>query len=443
MAAERIILRNQTSSIQYFSYTKYVDLTEQIGISLNPGQEKMIWAILNTLSFNSVTSPITIVQRIPWPPSPTTPVSTPPDTCAINWSNECTGGTLTPIGILNDKPYFVFDGGDPIGINTKIYWDNVNMWWAINTGASGMDPTHVDVAKLVADTPYPVSSIINWEYITGANCFVSSGGGGIVFFDAGFVDPTCVGCPTLCPSIFPWQPYNDNCCYWVETQPVTPPSVSQYTAQIAQSVVYSSLGTRIYDYGFPIAGNGTILTTLTTSNIWQSTSSSDGPMNRCSIWTTEPNYTPYNEWLGFSTCISVTGGTYYFGVAADNNFRAVINGIEILNTRNGVYDNSVIAFKYWHIYPVELTDGDNILEIFGLNRGSIAGFGCTIYNNTYNELVNATSLGDLNEVFTTSGATEFQIVQNTLNQYLPTGYSCPQGFRYGCSGCTRYNYCCW
>ena len=55
MTAEKIILTNETNSIQYFSYTKYVDLTDQIGISLNPGQEKMIFAIQGSLAFNSTT----------------------------------------------------------------------------------------------------------------------------------------------------------------------------------------------------------------------------------------------------------------------------------------------------------------------------------------------------------------------------------------------------
>lgn len=443
MAGEKITITNNTITRQFFSYVRFYDNTEQVGITLNPGQTKVIITIKGTLSYNTATTPITIVSREDWPKDPVIPKSEPVLTCLMNFTTECTSGTTLPSGIRNGKVSFLIPNPPP-NPSAELYWDDVNLWWVLDVVGGTNPGQYGPTLKLVDDTPYPVSNTVSWQVLVGrSNCFCG-GGGTIPLFSTSLVDPTCVGCPSLCPSIFPWQQYNDNCCYWVETQESIAPTESQWLSTSVSSALYGSLGTRIYDFGFPIQGNGTILTTLTTSGIWQRTNSSDGPMNRCAIWTDSPTYLPYNQWIGFSTCISVpTGGTYYFGVAADNNFRAVINGTEILNTINGVYDNSTVAFNFWHIYPVQLTGGDNILEIFGLNNGSLAGFGCTIYNNTYNELVNASTLNDLNEIFTTSGATEFQIVQSTTDQYLPQGFSCPPGFRFGCSGCTRYNYCCW
>lgn len=461
MAGEKITITNNTTTRQFFSYVRFYDNTEQVGITLNPGQTKVIIANKGTLSYNLTTTPITIVSREDWPKEQVIPKSIPLTGCAINYIYECESGSTLPAGVKNGKPFFLipprstppFDQYPP----SEIYWDDVNLWWVFdhkscpNPGDSQCGIT----LKLVDDTPLPVSNnIINypnsfsvftatsWQVLVSrSNCFCGAGNPLLV---TSLVDPTCTGCPSLCPDIFPWQEYNDNCCYWVETQDAIAPTEAQYSAVPVSNVDYSVYGSRIYEFGFPLQGNGTISATLTTSNIWKSTSSSDGPMNRCGIWTTEPNYNPLNQWIGFSTCITVpTSGIYYFGVAADNNFRAVINGTQILNTIGGVYDGVNTAFKWWHIYPVQLTGGDNILEIFGLNTGSVAGFGCVIYNNTYDELVNASTLNDLNEIFTTDGVTEFQIVQNTANQYLPQGFVCPPGFRFGCSGCVRYNYCCW
>jgi len=460
MVGEKITITNNTTTRQFFSYVRFYDNTEQVGITLNPGQTKVIIIIKGTLSYNSATTPITIVSREDWPRIPVIPKSDPLTGCAINYIYECGSGSTLPAGVRNGKPYFEIP--PPSGFSqypsSEIYWDNGNSWWVFdykgcpNPGDSQCGQT----LKLVDDTPLPVSNnIINypnsfsvftatsWQVLVSrSNCFCGSGN---PFLITSLVDPTCTGCPSLCPDIFPWQEYNDNCCYWVETQDATAPTEAQYSVVPVSQSFYSNLGTRIYEFGFPLQGNGTISATLTTANIWKSTSSSDGPMNRCGIWTTSGiEGSPYNTWLGFSTCISApSSGTYYFGVAADNNFRAVINGTEILNTIGGTYNDSAVAFNYWHIYPVQLTSGDNILEIFGLNNSFFGSFGCTIYDNSYDELVNASTLNDLNEIFTTDGVTEFQIVQNTANQYLPQGFVCPDGFRFGCSGCVRYNYCCW
>jgi hypothetical protein len=63
-----------------------------------------------------------------------------------------------------------------------------------------------------------------------------------------------------------------------------------------------------------------------------------------------------------------------------------------------------LQFKYWHIYPVTIFEGDHILELYGLNNSDDAGFGCEIYNNTAQQLITATTLNDLNIIFSSSRA---------------------------------------
>ena len=248
-------------------------------------------------------------------------------------------------------------------------------------------------------------------------------------------------CSTCNPS-YEWTSYSETQCYRIDTTGSTAP-VFTLPAVDKNYIDYSIFGTRFYDFGFNLNGTGTILTTSTFVNVWKSNNPTNGPMNRCSIWTTTSFIgLPYKKWLGFSKCFTITENkTYYFGVAADNDFRAVLDGIEILNTFGGPYDNSPYAFKYWHIYPINLSAGYHILELYGLNQGADGAFGCTIYDNTLSELTGATSVSQLNEILTSSGQTTIELVQDLNNNYLTSGYTCPEGYRFACGECTQFIYC--
>ena len=102
-----------------------------------------------------------------------------------------------------------------------------------------------------------------------------------------------------------------------------------------------------------------------------------------------------------------------------------------------------LTFKRWNVYPITINAGPHILELFGLNNDSVAAFGCEIYDNTLNELIAASTLGDLNIIFTSNGITSANVVQNLNNEYLNTGYSCPEGYVYNnCTGgCEGFIFC--
>jgi hypothetical protein len=265
--------------------------------------------------------------------------------------------------------------------------------------------------------------------------------------------PTPTPTPSKCHGCDPahtWLPLNDNECYAIITTGGTA-STNPYTAQTVSSVVYTDFGTKIYNTtSFPIHGSGTTdqYSLIQTENVWRRTqggSLEDGPLNRCSIWTTEigVTYLPTNKWIGFSDCLSglTEGKTYYVGLAGDNHvrFSSDTSGLIVdTNTNGSPYNeagNDQAVFKYWHVYPVVIGSGNHNLTVYGLNIGGIAGFGCEIYDNTFDELTGATSINDLTIIFSTSGQTEFDIVQDTNGDFLSEGYICPPGYTYSsCSG---------
>ena len=209
-------------------------------------------------------------------------------------------------------------------------------------------------------------------------------------------------------------------------------------------VEYSVSGTSFYDTGFNYDGTGTILLNSSTAPLWKNSPINfvNGPMNRSAIWYSA--YTITNTWLGFSTCLTgiTNENTYYVGIGADNEYRLVLDGVEILNTLYGSMPQ-LEKFNWWHVYPVTIPSGNHTLELYGLDYGVIAGFGMEIYDNTLAELTGATTLGDLNIIFSSSGYTVADLVQTTGGTYLSSGYTCPSGYVYStCSGsCIEYEYC--
>jgi hypothetical protein len=267
--------------------------------------------------------------------------------------------------------------------------------------------------------------------------------------------PTPTVTPTpqcgLCPGSG-WEPYDAQSCYRINVTGATPPSSTINLAPHDVNV-YSEFGSRFYTTGFPTSGIGTVQVELGTPIVggvytnptWSNPNSltTEGPLNRCAIWTDPFASTPINTWIGFSDCLTgiTATKTYYVGIGADNEFRLVLDGVEILNTVGNVWTDQ--QFKWWHVYPVEIGAGDHTLELYGLNLGSDAGFGCEIYDNTLEDLTGFTSYSQINVIYTSSGETQCTIVQDLSGNYLSSGFTCPSGYVYStCSGsCVEYEFC--
>jgi hypothetical protein len=258
---------------------------------------------------------------------------------------------------------------------------------------------------------------------------------------------TCVGSG--------WTPYDEVTCYRINVTGAIPPNTADTINLSATTLgVYSSYGTQFFSTGFTSGGTGSLDAVLNTNLIsggtytgttWANPNllTTEGPLNRCAIWTTLSGDSPFNTWIGFSSCLTgiTETKTYYVGLGADNEFRLVLDGVEVLNTYGNVWVDE--QFKWWNVYPIEIGAGNHTLELYGLNLTSEAGFGCEIYNNTLQELTGFTDYSQINVIYTSSGETQATIVQDLSGNYLSSGYTCPSGYVYStCSGsCIEYEFC--
>jgi hypothetical protein len=268
------------------------------------------------------------------------------------------------------------------------------------------------------------------------------------------VDP-CIDCPDG----YVWTYVGDGVCSSTDVTSATPPT-SPYTAFTRKYFEYSMSGTSVYQTGWNINGTGAEQIRLNTPNIWRNTTGTNpsnpgnGPLNRTGLWanldTADPIDYPLQTWLGFNACITgFTGGQYYIGIAADNEFRLELDGVVILDTFANSGLGELAKFRTWHVYPVTLTAGDHIIGLYGYNllgnQTNPAGFGCEIYDNTLSELTSATSVNDLNVVFTSTSfiGEVIPVIKNSNGDYLSNGYSCPSGYEYAqCNNnCWKVIYC--
>jgi len=267
--------------------------------------------------------------------------------------------------------------------------------------------------------------------------------------------PSFYNCSGCNPS-YTWIPYDESSCYRVITTGATAPTGSVPLVRTSY-FAYSSYGTKFYNNSFSSDGTGSldyqIITPLAggtyTNYLWGNplnltgTTATSGPLNRTAIWYSSTTIT--ETWLGFSTCLTgiTSGKTYYVGIGADNEYRLVLDNVEVLNTLTPSTSGNTDSFTWWNVYPITLSQGNHTLELYGLDHGTAAGFGMEIYDNTLQQLTAATSFNDINIIFSSSGYTLADVVQNTSGNYLSSGYTCPSGFTYStCSGnCIDYEFC--
>lgn len=213
-----------------------------------------------------------------------------------------------------------------------------------------------------------------------------------IFTDKELFDSNCGGCEE--PYVYNWE--FDICEHFQEEAPIIREMIGVVKSNT--STAYGWGGAKFYKpletSNFPVKelGNGdfinsdnSILPVLYTRNLfWKNTGGNNGRLNKVGVWGDVPN----NEWVGFSKCLkSDKKRKINIGVGADNSFRIKINGILIVEADVNIQD----TFNYWHVFEVELNQGDNVIEIFGKNFSSIASFGVEIYNTTQDVLIGLTS----------------------------------------------------
>jgi len=183
-----------------------------------------------------------------------------------------------------------------------------------------------------------------------------------------------------------------------------------------------SLGTGL---GYNAAAFNT--TVIATPHVWLNSdfvSAVDSRLNKGGLWKCAAQ--SYVGSLGFSRQIIVPSTkTYYIGVGADDSAKIQINGVTVLDQdistllTSTYFNGSNLAFRYWHVYPVTLLSGPNIITLTGTNTGSLGIMGFEIYDATELQLKTVTTEAGLNPyiIFTTR-----DIVNNSPSDLA--NYSC-------------------
>lgn len=171
---------------------------------------------------------------------------------------------------------------------------------------------------------------------------------------------------------------------------------------------YAQYGALVYTGGFTAGGEGTganlpaditsgAVVAMVNPEVWQNnTAGGDniGPMNRAGVWRCAGT----GGSLGFVVPINVpVTKTYYIAIAADDEFQLQVDGATIVDSAlasGGVtYWNADggAKYRYWHIYPVNLTAGIRYVSLVGVDTGGVASaLAAEIYDATLAQLQAAT-----------------------------------------------------
>jgi len=229
--------------------------------------------------------------------------------------------------------------------------------------------------------------------------------------------------PCGCPEGYTYNPATDECDRILSVSPdctgnellvvgITPNA--QY-GQMGTSFFSSTVGSALPLSPIPAVGglggiedaNSIPLTytniNATTNNFWGNCnpgnpyplpcvgSAGAGRLNAIGVWSGLGGGDPHNEWIGFTTCVTVpTTGIYFIGIGSDESSRFSIDGVLFTNLAPGSFDE----WSVWRVFPVLLTAGQHTIEMEGLNASLAGGFGAEIYkvpNDDVNLLMAVTS----------------------------------------------------
>jgi hypothetical protein len=178
-------------------------------------------------------------------------------------------------------------------------------------------------------------------------------------------------------------------------------------------------------------GTGTSFTvqsqvTSTANTLWVNNYTTRGRLNQCGIFASTDVAGTAPQFIGFSHCLNIaSGGTYSIGIAGNNYVKFKINGTLIVN-----FDKWNANFGFWHVFPIDLKSGLNVIELTGADESgppnqTLASFGAEIYSASTSVLSGLTSTTQLNPyiVFSTKDK-----VGAPFDIGTSSGYYCPSGY---------------
>jgi hypothetical protein len=206
------------------------------------------------------------------------------------------------------------------------------------------------------------------------------------------------------------SPGGDQCQLVEEEAPTI--SNPGYCLATSQNGAYTNYCSRIYTGAFVDAtlaidpftivplGGGTdpgIFSQLTLTNQWRNDTASStlGPLNREGVWI-DSDCDGDKDPLGVGVQATIAYAfnnlgatrTIYVGVGADNQFRLDVNGATIATFGTG----GDYQFKIWHIIPITVVPGVNLINVIGTGDGSVNdAVGMVVYDNTAAEIAAAGS----------------------------------------------------
>ena len=243
-------------------------------------------------------------------------------------------------------------------------------------------------------------------------------------------DISCVSC-CICPEGF--TATTTGCQKFTYTSVTV--NVTTYTAATGNTnASYGSVGGYVFEnitnLNFPITaqtynilkdavGNTLTYSTTGTNPLWGDGTILNGRLNNVGIWTTNaPN--PINEWIGFSFCVNLTNTqTYTIGYGVDDLGEIYIDGELVISLQSG------FNFTPWYLFPITLSAGTHIIEMYAKNLLTSASMGAEIYSADTDVISGFTSTTQLDPyiVFTTA-----DYIGETWEIGENSGYSCPTGY---------------
>ena len=243
--------------------------------------------------------------------------------------------------------------------------------------------------------------------------------------------------PCGCPEGTTYNPTSDQCEGFETTQATVSSTI--YTVGDGENAVsYGWGGTNFYNNidsaNYPISSLGGSMNDDSNnpigiqqnvqSSLWGDAATANAEttiLNNIGVWATLP--VPNLEWIGFTACVEVPETKEYFiGLAADNLARFKVNGVLIVEFEDC---QNTFNFNYWHVFPITLQAGTNVIELEGANCGSVAAFGAEIYDATLAQLTAMTSQPQLDAVTIFSTIDK---VGSTFDTGEDSGYQCPEGW---------------
>jgi hypothetical protein len=209
------------------------------------------------------------------------------------------------------------------------------------------------------------------------------------------------GC--ACPTNYVPNVNNTRCVRTLIAAPLTQ-NAGLTVASGPNDGAYSRDGMRVYAPAFNSAGQGGLQFLAPSSHsYWCSgNNAAQGRLNIAGVWNSAHASNPLNTWLGFTHVINATANkVYYIGIGADDFARIRVNGVVVVNQQLVALTSNNHLF--WHIYPVFLYAGVNIIELDGLNTSGNGCWAGEIYDCDLLALQNVTpgTESSLNRQFST------------------------------------------